>query len=627
MNQEFLNKLESIIESNLDNDQFSVEDLAKAIGQSRSTLHRKISDLTGQSTSQFIREYRLQKAHELLLKQEGNVSEIAFKVGFNSSSYFSKCFHDYYGYPPNEIHSKSQKFVQENLDENLSTSINPEGKNKFRSSSRLLILSLVGFAVILLTFFSLNPIKTSSNPPSLAVLPLHNLTGETDQDYFVDGLHDAITGKLGQVSELRVISRTSTLRYRDTDTNITEIARELGVRNLIEGSVYKAGDSVRIQIQLIDVEPEEKHIWAKSYARNTANIFAMLSEVTVDIAEGVHVSLTPEQERQLAVPREVNPEAYKAYLRGNYYLNQYTPETYERGISYLLEATRIDPADPLPWARLALGYNIAGHGITPPEDAYKLAQAAADRALQIDSTLGEVHLAQALVDLYETWDWDATEEGFRKVFKYNPNIAEAYAHYSWFLDLIEADFQHVIDHQKIAVDLDPFTPLYSTYLSFIYSSYGKYDEAIKAAEKSLSINPDYAYAYHVLGLAYSGKEMHNKAIEAHKKSVQLNPRWTYALGAAYAVAGNEDKALSIADSLSMNPIPIETWGLAEIYATLGDYEKAFSWLDECYRIRFSWYPWINRNPRFNPLKKDPRFKIHLERLDLPEPEMLTLTQY
>lgn len=201
---------------------------------------------------------------------------------------------------------------------------------------------------------------------SIALLPLHNLTGDPDQSYYVDGLHDALIGELGQLSRLRVISRTSTLRFRDTQSDIRDIARQLDVNYIVEGSVNKADDSVRVQVQLIEVNPEEQHIWAESYERDTRDVLSMLSDVTREIAQTVEVTLAPVEDSLLADRREVNPESYKAYLRGSYELTRFTPESYQKGIFHLLKATRIDPADPLPWARLALGYNTAGHGGTPP---------------------------------------------------------------------------------------------------------------------------------------------------------------------------------------------------------------------------------------------------------------------
>lgn len=414
MDQAFLQKLKEIVEENLGNEQFGVKDLARAAGMSRSKIHRKLQKITSQSTSQFIREIRLDHAFEMLQNQVATVSEISYRVGFSSPTYFSKCFHEYYGFPPRDaVHKPADDNNEKTLASAGDTIIDGPKKTPFP------IFYSISFIFVLLLLLSgyyyyqnwINPAHPERE--SIAVLPLHNFTGEDDQAFFVDGMHDALIGELGQLGNFRVISRTSTLRFRNTELSIKEIARILAVDNIVEGSVYRAEDSVRILIQLIAPEPEEQHLWAKNYDRNTEDILSLLSDVTRDIAQNVQVTLSPVEDSLLANRRQVNPEAYKAYLRGSYLLDQFTPESYEKGISYLLEATRIDPADPLPWARLALGYNTSGHGIIPAEDAYTRAQVAADRALKLDNTLGEVHLAQAVIALYSNWDWDAADKHFK----------------------------------------------------------------------------------------------------------------------------------------------------------------------------------------------------------------------
>jgi TolB-like protein/AraC-like DNA-binding protein len=624
MDQAFLAKLTEVVENNLGNHQFGVEELAREAGMSRSQIHRKLNKLTGQSTTQFIRELRLQHAMEMLQNEVGTVSEISFRVGFGSPNYFNKCFHDYYGFPPGEAADEQSNKTAVHLSYKESVDTNrSESKNNFTGylASALFILLMIFTAYIY--YQNGLPEELPDNRTSIAVLPLHNLTGDADQAFFVDGLHDALIGELGRLSDLRVISRTSTLQYRETDINIREIANQLGVDHLIEGSVYRAGNNLRIQLQLIQAEPEEQHIWAEHYERNTSDILSLLSEVTRTVAQTVQVSLTPAEETLLADRREVNPEAYKAYLRGSYLLNQYTPESYREGISYLLEATRMDPGDPLPWARLALGYNTAGHGIAPPPDAYELARAAAERALKLDNTSGEVHLSRTIVDLYEAWDWEATREGFNNTFKYNPNIAEAHAHYGWFLMLEGSDPDDILNESRLAMKLDPFTPLYPVYLGFQAWWLGRYDEAIEAAQKSLELDPDYPYGYYVLGSAYAASGYIEDAIKAHKTATELNPRWKFGLGHTYAVAGLEDEALTIAEELSSNPTPIDIWGLTEIYSALGETEEALKWLQASYESRFSWTPWMEWNPNLEPLRSEPHFNGLLSRMNVERRSALT----
>ena len=614
-NQQFLQKLAGIVEDHIDNEQFGVTDLAREMGMSRSQIHRRLQELTGQSTTRFIREIRLQRAMKLLQNQVGTVSEIAYRVGFSSPAYFSTCFHEFYGYPPGEVAEQHEQMPEnKSAIQKVTTATGRTTLKKlfFAAAAGGLILLLAGYY-----YLEYNRAERVSRAPSVAVLPLDNLTGDSTQQYFVDGLHDALIGELGQISELRVISRTSTLQFRDTESNLGHIASQLNVENLIEGSVMRTGDSVRIQVQLVHADPREQHIWSQQYDRDTREILVMLSDVSREIARNIEVRLTPVEDSLLAHRREVNPDAYKAYLRGWYHLNRFTPEGYEKGIRYLVEATRIDPGDPLPWARLALGYNTAGHGSSAPADAFEKARAAARKALRLDNSLGEVHLSFALSDLYEEWDWEEAKKSFQKALRYDPNMAEARAHYSYYLILEGAGLNEVAEQGQRAMDLDPFIPLYSTFLGFIYWWGGEYEKAIAATEKTLALDPDFALAHYTLGMVYTSLGQYEEALRYQKRASELNSDFESGLAFTYAKAGYPAKAKNIADKLGADPKPIDTWGLAEVYAALGEQDKAFKWLEECYQVRFSWYPWFFLHNNFEPLKTDPRFKAHLERLNLP----------
>lgn len=625
MDQAFLAKLKEAVEENLDNEQFGVEELSREVGLSRSQIHRKLQELTGQSTSQFIRQIRLEHAMELLKNEVATVSEIAYRVGFSSPTYFSTCFHKYYGFPPGEAADRQSESRANHSTEKEAVRPDSAGNSK----NRAVLYSVITITVFLLLggyyYFQTDSKENMEPQKSIAVLPLHNLTDNPDQAYYVDGLHDALIGELGQLGQLRVISRTSTLRFKDTQSDIREIAKQLDVNNIIEGSVYKAGDSVRIQVQLIEVNPKEQHIWAESYERDTRDVLSMLSNVTREIAQNVEVTLTSVEDSLLTYRREVNPEAYKAYLRGSYELTRSTPESYQKGISHLLEATRIDPADPLPWARLALGYNTAGHGSAPPPDAFDKAQAAAKRALKLDETLGEVHLALALVDLYQEWDWEAVENNFDKILAYDPNIAEARLHYGWYLILKGASLEEVVAEMRLAMKLDPFRPLYPLHLGFVYWYAGNAEKAIEMADEALSLNPDFAFAHYLIGLVKAEQGNFEESVSAFKDAAALNPNWSYGLTLAEAMAGDKELAREKALEIATNPTPLETWGLAEIYTALGETDQAFKWLDASYEARWSWYPWMYLNPPFEPLKDDPRFEDHLKRINLPQDTQLATT--
>jgi len=248
---------------------------------------------------------------------------------------------------------------------------------------------------------------------SIAVLPLSNLTGDPDQEYFVDGMHEALTAVLAQISALRVTSRTSTSVYKNVARLLPEIGRELAVAHIIEGSVFLSDDQVRITVQLIDAQTDE-HLWAENYERNFKDVLSLQSEVAMAIAERIRVKLTPGEKLRLARTGQVDPETYRAYLRGVYYLNQFTPEGFAKGLAYLHEAVDKDPGDPLAYAALARGYSLIGHGANPPPDAWARAKESAIKATLLDDELPEAHTALAEIKLYYDWDWTAAEESFKR---------------------------------------------------------------------------------------------------------------------------------------------------------------------------------------------------------------------
>ena len=494
----------------------------------------------------------------------------------------------------------------------------PLEKPRWGKTKRLLITSSVVAAVILLLLI-FKPWEIEVRPMqmavgSIAVLPLENLMGDPDQDYFVDGMHEALITDLSKIGALRVISRTSTIRFKETDKSLPEIARELGVDAVVEGSVARFENRVRVTAQLIATKPE-RHLWAESYERDLRDILALQSEVARAIAREIKIAITPEEETRLAAVREVNPEAYEAYLKGMFYLHKFTPEGFEKGLEYLNQAIEIDPADPLAYAGLALGYSLIGHEAEP--DAYSLSKTAALKALELDSTLAEVHESFAEIKLYSEWDIAGAGQTFQRVLALNPNLPVAHAHYAWYLHLI-GDQEDAIAEMKRAQELDPLNPLYAAWSGWIYWLAGQYEEAIDEARESLELNPDFPWGLHVLGGVYAEKGMFEEAIAAHQKAAAISPAVKWGLGRTYAMAGQRDEARKIAAELEEQPTPMNAWGLAEIYTALGEKDEALRWLEAAYEQRFSWLPWIRQWSAFEPLWDDPRFKDLVRRLNLPE---------
>ena len=449
---------------------------------------------------------------------------------------------------------------------------------------------------------------------SIAVLPLQNLSGDPEQDYFAEGMHDALITDLAKLSGLRkVIARASVIRYRDTDQPVADIARELGVDAVITGSVVREGDRVRITAQLIHAATEEQ-LWADRYERQLRDVLSLQNSIVTAITQELQLQLTPQEQTRLASARTVNPEAYEAYLRGMFFLNQFTPEGFEQGLAYLNQATEMDPGEPFSWAGLALGYSLIGHERDP--DAFTKAKAAARSAMELGGTLAETEEALAEIKLYSDWDFAGLEQDFQRALELNPSLAQAHAHYSWYLQLVGRNNEAYAE-MKRAVEVDPLTPLWSAWLGWQYWEVGQTDEAIEEARKSLELNPDSPWGLHVLGGVYAENGMYEEAIAAHQKMAAADPTLRWSLGHTYALAGRGDEARKIAAELENEPEPMDLWGLAQIYTALGEKDEAFRWLEAGFDSRFSWMPWIERAAALAPLRDDPRFQDLQRRLNLP----------
>lgn len=454
---------------------------------------------------------------------------------------------------------------------------------------------------------------------SLAVLPLDNLSGDPEQEYFVDGMTEALITELSKIGSLQVISRTSAMRYKESEASLPEIARDLGVPGMVEGSVLRVGDRVRINVQLIHAGTDT-HLWAESYDGDLADVMSLQREVATAIAREIEIALTPEEEVLLASRRPVDPQAYEAYLKGMFHLNQLTPEGIEKGLAYLHEAVEEDPANALPYAGLAQGYSlIASHSPDPPPDAFERAQAAYGKALELDETLAEAHAAMAERKLYREQDWEGAERSFRRALELNPSLARAHAHYAWYLNLFDRQEEAVAEMRR-AVQVDPLTPLYAAWMAAIQSFGGDYDGALAAVQRVFELDPDFPWAYHDLGVAYAGKGMYERAIEAHERLLAVDPDWAWALGYTYAQAGRTQEARRIAAELEADVDPLKALGLALIHNALGERDQAFRWL--AYEPAHPWVPWIRTWPGARSLQDDARFAELMDRLDLPPPKSL-----
>ena len=476
--------------------------------------------------------------------------------------------------------------------------------------------SAIGLILIAFGIYLWQNMLVKAAPVSIALLPLKSLTNDADQEWFTDSMTDALITDLAKISGLRVISSSSAMRYKGTEKTPPEIAAELGIQYMLEGSIVKTGDQVKISARLIDA-PKDEYLWAQEYERAFVNILGLQGEIAQAIAGQVQVKLTPLEETRLDVSRSINPATYEMYLKGMYHLNKYTPEGIEKGLGYLHQAVENDPEEPLAHAGLAIGYGLYVHTPVSPPNIIPRARTAAQKALELDDNVAEVYLALAMISIYRDWDIENAGRFYGRTLELKPSLALAHGHNAWY-QLLVADGDEALAEEKRAQELDPLVPIYPAYQGWIYYWLERNNEAIKEALKSLELVPDFPIGLYVLGCAYAAKGMFNEAIEVQQKAGALNPYLKWGLGQTYALAGHRDEALAIAAELESQPKVWNTWGLAEIYTALGDKDKAFYWLEEGYKQGHAYMPWLKKNPGFKPLRNDPRFDDLAKRLNILE---------
>lgn len=456
---------------------------------------------------------------------------------------------------------------------------------------------------------------------SLAVLPLESLSGDTSQDYFADGMTDALIADLGQISALRVISRTSAMTYKRVRKPLPEIARELSVDAVVEGTVSRSGERVRITAQLIEL-PRENHLWAQSYEGDLQDTIALQKNVAREIARQIQVTLEPQEEAALKKSKTVNAEAYEAYLRGRYFWNKRTRDGLVRATDYFTRSIDADPDYAAAYSGLADSYALSGdweYGILSPQDAFPKAKAAATKALILDENLSEAHTSLAFIqDLYD-WAWTSAEKEYKRALALNPGYATAHHWYGWHLIVMGRNGEGIAELKR-AASLDPLSLIISADLADALCIDHRYDESMQESHKTLEMDSRFGVAHYQLGQALEQKHGHAEAIQAFRRAIELsggNTTFESNLANAYAVAGQREEAMKIVKDLENRQGQDSSTdaSIALVYVGLGDHDRAMSWLDKAYRARFN--PSILMRPAFDPLRSDPRFQDLLHRIGLP----------
>ena len=445
---------------------------------------------------------------------------------------------------------------------------------------------------------------------SLVVLPLEDLSGAAEQEFLADGFTDALITDLSKIEGLKVISRTSAMQYKGKRKPLPEIARELQVEGVIEGTLQRDGERVQIAVKLIQAATDSP-VWAARFDGDFRGALRLQAQVAQAVAHEIRGTIDPAQEARLAARRAVNPQVYEAYLRGMYFLNKSAAADQEKGMEFLKEAVEKDPAEPLAYSGLAIGYTVLGHEREP--DAFKLAKAAANRALELGDTMAETHAALAQTSMYWNWDLAGSRQDFERALELNPNFAYARCHYAWYLT-IWGHLDDALVEMERAKELDPLTPLYTAYLGYVYGYAGRHHDEVDEARKSLQLSSNFVWGLLVLGQGYAALRRYDEAIAAHKTLADVDSHQKVVLGRTYAVAGQRNEALTIAREVEKNPTTREVYRLGELYAALGERDQAMHWLQRAYSQRESLMPWIGRERVLAPLHSDPRFQSLARRI-------------
>jgi TolB-like protein/DNA-binding winged helix-turn-helix (wHTH) protein/Flp pilus assembly protein TadD len=489
-----------------------------------------------------------------------------------------------------------------------------------RTSRRLgaiLALLLIIWAASAL-YFRNRP--SSSLIRSLAVLPLESLSGDASQDYFADGMTDELITDLGQISALRVISRTSVMSYKRVRKPLPQIARELNVDGIVEGTVLRSGNQVRITAQLIKAS-DDKHLWAHSYEGDLRDTLALQNQVARSIAEEIRINVNPMEQAELKSVKVVNPQAYESYLKGRFFWNKRTADGLKVAAAYFNQAVEEDPSYPQAYSGLADTYALLGdwqYAVMTPKEALPKAKAAATKALELDNTLGEAHNSLAFcLDGFD-WDFASADKEFLRAIELNPNYATAHHWYAWHLSLLGRNDQ-AISEMKKAKDLDPLSLIINADLAELFLIAHSYDESIKQSRKTIEMDANFALAHNQLAQAYLQKQMFTEAVAELQKAMQLSadsPTFTANLARAYAAMGRRKDAVELLDELKKHSNPGYSGAseIAAVYVALGENDKAMTWLEQGFEERFN--PGVLLRPGFDPIRSDPRFQNLLHRIGL-----------
>ena len=456
----------------------------------------------------------------------------------------------------------------------------------------------------------------------LAVLPFDNLSRDPDQEFFSEGLTEEMIAQVGKLNRdrLKVVARSSVAKYKGSTLTAREIGKELNADYLVQGSVRRSSDRVRITVQLIKAR-DQIDVWTESYDRELKDVLAVQDSVVRSIASEIHIALTEEQEERLATPRQISPEAYEAYLKGRYYWNKRTGESMQKAEQYFEQAIDRDHSYAAAYSGLAdCNSGLAWHGFKSPAEALPKAYAAARKALEINPESAEAHASLGLA-MSHRWDWTGAEAEFRRALQLDPQYPNAH---HWYGDYLSIRSRHgeALAEAKHALELDPLNLMISTWVGLRYYMARDYSRAIDQNRNSVELDPNFAAAHLLLGEDYREAGLHSEAVNELKKAANLSgdsPLYTAQVAVALAVEGRSGDALRIAHELEAisRKRYVSPYGLAQIYAASNKKEDTFKWLQAAYEDHAVWMGYVAVDPIFDRYRSDERFKDLLRRVGLP----------
>jgi TolB-like protein/DNA-binding winged helix-turn-helix (wHTH) protein/Flp pilus assembly protein TadD len=487
---------------------------------------------------------------------------------------------------------------------------------------RVVVLGIAGLIVSAL-FYQIRSAawRPAARIRSIAVLPLVNLSGDPNQDYFADGMTEALITTLSKLRELKVISRTSVMQYKGTKKPLPQIARELGVDGIIEGSVLRSGTRVRITAQLIRAATDT-HLWGDNFDRDPRDVLTLQSEVARAIAEQVSVAATPAGQQQLASGGQVNPhgnknvEAYNAYLQGKYFFWRSSKENMQKAIAYYEQAIQLDPGYASAWAGLAQAHLSQADGAyVPIDEGYRKAGEAAERALALDAKLAEAHAAMGHIKTAHEWDWVGADASYKRALALEPGNATVVGDAAVLAETL-GRFEEAMALERRSLELDPLNA--PGHLNFGYTTYnaGRLQEAVAATQKALELDPNIPGAHFLLGLVYLAHALPQDALAEMERESE-RPLRLYGKALAYYALGKKNESDAALAEFVANYQAVDAYQVAEVYAFRGESDRAFAWLERAYAQHDSGLTLIKGDPLLKNVRSDPRYAAFLKKMRLP----------